>query len=108
MGWKWASYALLRFKRSEVEGGISLNGLFNPRSTQDRLGTSFEIRNLEAWLRSGALWTEGQRTNSPQGGLRGCNPSSGPMSSLPIPPRHKCMAPSEIPITTGDPQMATS
>lgn len=56
MGWKWVSYPLLRFKRTEVEKGIPRNGLFNPRSTQDRLGTSFEMRNLEAWLRCGVLW----------------------------------------------------
>lgn len=33
-----------------------MNGLFNPWSTQERLRTSFEIRNLEAWLRCGVLW----------------------------------------------------
>lgn len=56
MGRKWVSHPILRFKRTEVEKGIPVNGLFNPRSTREWLRTSFEIRNLEAWLRCGVLW----------------------------------------------------
>lgn len=57
---EWAGsgffYPMLRFKRTGVEKGIPLNGLSNPWSTLDWLGTSFEIRNLLAWLHSGVLW----------------------------------------------------
>lgn len=55
MGWKWVSHPILRFKRTEVEKGIPVNGLFKPWSTRERLRTSFKIRNLEAWLRCGVL-----------------------------------------------------
>lgn len=90
MGWKWASYPVLRFKRTEVEKDFHWVAFLTPEA----LRTDWEpLLRLGIWKPGSVLeWirvtkTGKQRKNAPRGGLRELNPSSGPVQSLRIPHR---------------------